>query len=271
MEYETLIYETDERIAIITLNRPNKLNAISLKMQKEFSEAVGTADQDPGIRVLVVTGAGDRAFSAGYDLEDPDEPPMEEISNLRTRLAGDCEFTYTVWNCSKPVIAMIDGYCLAGGLEFALMCDIRYCSEVSKFGVVETRFYNGIATLAMPWIIGARCRELIYTGDMIGAEEAFRLGIVNRVFPRSELRQGTMKIAKRMSQVALACLQWNKRALNNTLDVMGFPAAMRYGVEACTLMDAWGGPEVDEFNRLLREKGLREALKWRDEQFSAYE
>ena len=152
-------------------------------------------------------------------------------------------FTFAPWNCSKPVIAMIDGFCLAGALEFAQMCDIRYCSQTSKFGVVETRFSNGIATYIMPWILGNRCRELIYTGDTFDAERAFRLGLVDRVFPKASLEAETMKIAKRMSRVALAALQWNKRAINNTFDTMGLRAALQYGVEACSLLDATGTPE----------------------------
>jgi len=271
MTYETITYETDERVAIITLNRPERLNAFSLKLRDELVDAVGKADQDHDIRVLIVTGTGDRSFSVGYDIKESAKQPKRDLTQWRERLAGDCEFTCSVRNCTKPVIAMINGHCLAGGLEFAQMCDIRYCSDDSTFGVVETRFSNGIATLIMPWVLGARCRELIYTGDTIGADEAFRLGLVNRVFPKSELRAGTMKIAKRMSQVALACLQWNKRALNNTQDAMGFPVAMRYGIEACTLLDATDTPEYHEFDRIRRSTGLGDALKWRDEQFKKYE
>ena len=193
------------------------------------------------------------------------------MAQWRERLAEDFAFTLSVWNCSKPVIAMIDGYCLAGALEFVQMCDIRYCSDDAQFGVVETRFSNGIATLIMPWVLGARCRELIYTGDKIGAEEAFRLGLVNRVFPKAKLRAETLKIAKRMGQVALACLQWNKRAINNTFETQGFHGAMRYGIEACSIMDASETPEYAQFDDIRRSQGLNAALRWRDEQFAKYE
>ena len=271
MSYETITYERDERIATVTFNRPERLNAFSAKLRDEFVGAVAEADADPEIRVLVVTGAGGRAFSAGYDMKESAEAPRRSASEWRDRLSADCEFTYSVWRCSKPVIAMIDGFCLAGALELAQMCDIRYCSDDATFGVVETRFSNGIATLIMPWILGARCRELIYTGDRVDAAEALRIGLVNRVFPKAELRAGTMKIARRMSQVALACLQWNKRAINNVYETQGFQSAMRYGVEACTLMDATDTPEYRQFDELRRSKGLGTALEWRDEQFAPYE
>jgi enoyl-CoA hydratase/carnithine racemase len=271
MAYETITYQTDERVGILTLNRPERLNAFSLKLRDEVVECVKQADRDPNIRVLIVTGAGGRAFSAGYDIKESAQAPKRSVSEWRDRLAGDCDFTYSVWNCSKPVIAMIDGFCLAGALEFAQMCDIRYCSDDASFGVVETRFSNGIATLIMPWVLGARCRELIYTGDRIDAEEALRIGLVNRVFPKAKLRAETIKIAKRMSQVALSCLQWNKRAVNNVYETQGFHAAMRYGIEACTIMDASDTPEYRQFDDIRRSKGLGEALRWRDEQFAKYE
>ena len=268
--FKTLLYDVDDRVAVITLNRPDKLNALSLELCGEMRQAVKAADADPDVRVVVVTGTGGRAFSAGYDLgeEGSDLHGIEEAS---ARLNHDLDFTYSVWNCSKPTIAMIDGYCLAGALEFAQMHDIRYCSEDSRFAVIETRFSAGVATMAMPWIIGALSRELIYTGDMIDAQTALRIGLVNRVFPKDQLRDEVMKIAKRMSRVALAALQWNKKAINNTYETMGFRAALAYAVEACAIMDSVGTPEMTQFDNIRREKGLQEALTWRRELFAEFE
>jgi len=269
--YKTIAYETEDRVAIITFNRPERLNAFSLELRDEVAHAVASADRDPEIRVIVITGAGERAFSAGYDIKQSAEAPRKAVAQWRDRLAGDYDFTFSVWNCSKPVIAMINGYCLAGALEFAQMCDIRYCSDDATFGVVETRFSSGVVTMIMPWIVGARARELVYTGDKIDAAEALRLGLVNKVFPKKSLRQETIKIANRMSRVALACLQWNKRSINNTYDAQGFQAAMRYGLEACTILDATETPEYQAFDDLRRKKGLNEAMKWRDDQFRQFE
>ena len=270
-DYHAIRYETDERVAVITFHRPKQLNAFSLELCSEVMDAVAKADRDPSIRVLVVTGSGGRAFSAGYDIKDEDEAMKSSVEEWWENLNQDFDFTFAPWKCSKPVIAMIDGYCLAGGLEFAQMCDVRYCSEASRFGVVETRFSAGIVTMAMPWIIGPRCRELIYSGDTFGAEEAFRLGLVDRVFTGDALREETMKRAKRMSQVALSCLQYNKRAINHTYESMGFNSAMRYGVAIATLSDSTLTPEFAEFDRVRRERGLKAALEWRDAQFKQYE
>ncbi|MEX1107505.1 MAG: enoyl-CoA hydratase/isomerase family protein [Dongiaceae bacterium] len=271
MTCEFLTTEIDERVAVITLNRPERYNALNESLCRELKASVERLDGDPSIRVIVLTGAGEKAFCVGYDIKDADEAMKEDIGEWAERLRFDLEFTSSLWRCSKPVIAMIDGYCLAGGLELAQMADIRYCSDRARFGVVETRFSAGISTLAMPYVIGARCRELIYTGDMVDADEALRLGLVSRCFAAGELRAATMKIAHRMSQVALSCLQWNKRALNNAADCMGFQAALNYGVTACTIMDSIRTPEFIEFDRRRRESGLKAALKWRDEQFSKFE
>ncbi|MCK1590089.1 enoyl-CoA hydratase/isomerase family protein [Bradyrhizobium sp. 169] len=271
MEYQFLKYETDERIATITFNNPGRYNAFSSRMKNEFRIAISKADNDENIRVVIVTGAGGKAFSTGYDLNEAIAMPRRSVTDWRSRITDDFEFTYTVWACSKPVIAQIEGYCLAGALEFAQMCDIRYCSEDSKFGVVESRFSGGVITLAMPWIMGARCRELVYTGDTIGATEAKEMGLVNRVFPKDRLQVETIKLAKRMSLIAMACLQASKRAINQTYDIMGFRAATANGIEACVLLEAIDSPEYKEFDLLRREKGVKEALKWRDAQFKKYE
>jgi enoyl-CoA hydratase/carnithine racemase len=257
-------------VAVLTLNRPTNKNALSLELCAEVVDAVHAADIDPDVRVLVVTGTGGRAFSAGYDLGDQADGGLRSIEEYSARLNHDLRFTYSVWRCSKPVIAMISGYCLAGGLEFSQMCDIRYASDDSRFGVVETRFSDGVATLAMPWIIGTRCRELIYTGDMIDADEALRLGLVNKVFPKADLETEVMRIAKRMSRVAMPTLTWNKRAINNTYETMGFGPALAYGVEACAIMDS-SPDEFAHFNELRRTAGVKEAIKWRDAIFAPFE
>lgn len=269
--YRTLTYEIDDRVAIVTLNRPERMNALSLELCGEIKAAFAEADRDPGIRVVIITGAGGKAFSAGYDIKDGDEGMKEGLAAWSERLQADLAFTYAPWNCSKPVIAMIDGYCLAGALEFVQMCDMRYCTPESKFGVVETRFSAGIATLAMPWIMGQRCRELIFTGDVIDGAEAHRLGLVNRVMPRAKLRAETMKIARRMGQVALACLQHNKRALNGSYRIMGFDAALGYGNELAAMMDATVTPEYKAFEDIRRKDGLTAAIRWRDQQFKQFE
>lgn len=271
-KYDSLIYAVDDRVAKITFNRPERMNAFNLHLCAEIMAAIAEADADPEVRVVIVTGAGGKSFSAGYDIkETASGGPRRGQPAWRERLKKDLRFCYSPWECSKPVIAVIDGYCLAGALEFAQMCDIRYCSDDSMFGVVETRFSNGILMLAMPWVIGQLSREKIFTGDTFGAEEAMRIGLVNRVFKKADLERETMRIAKRMSRVAMACLSWNKRAINQSYAAMGFNSALQYGFEACVMMDATETPEYKAFNKLRVEQGLGAALKHIKEGFAPFE
>jgi enoyl-CoA hydratase len=183
----------------------------------------------------------------------------------------DITFTYSVWDCSKPVIAMIDGFCFAGALEFAMCCDVRYCSDVSKFAAIEARFSAGIATMIMPWLLGQRSRALIYTGDTIDAADAFRLGLVDKVFAKADLHAEVRKIALRMSRVSMECLKANKRAINHSYEIMGLRNAIEYGAEMCATMDALGSPEAETFDTIRRSEGLSAALKWRTDQFAPFE
>jgi enoyl-CoA hydratase/carnithine racemase len=271
MTYEFLLYATADRVATITLNRPERHNALSQPLVDEIMAAVAQADADPEVRVLVVTGAGGRAFSAGYDIKDSAEQPKRTLAQWRARMQKDIKFTYSVWDCSKPVIASIDGFCYAGALEFAMCCDVRYCSDTSSFAAIEARFSNGIATMIMPWLIGQRCRALLYTGDSFDSTEAFRLGLVDKVFPKTTLRVEVTKIAKRMSRVSADCLKWNKRSVNHAFETMGLRNAIMYGAEASAIMDALGSPEADRFDAIRRSEGLPAALQWRTEQFAPYE
>lgn len=271
MSYEQLIYSVEDRVATLTLNRPERHNALSALLIDEIMAAVAEADADPEVRVVVLTGGGGRAFSAGYDIKESAQKPKRGLVEWRARMQKDIRFSYSVWDCSKPVIAAIDGICFAGALELAMCCDMRYCSEGSTFAAVEARFSNGIATMIMPWLLGQRSRALIYSGDTIGDAEAFRLGLVDQVFPKDRLHDEVKKIAGRMSRVSLTCLQWNKRAINQAFETMGLRSAIMYGAEACAIMDATGSPEAETFDTIRRTEGLGAALAWRTEQFAPYE
>ncbi len=270
MKFDTITVEADDRVAVLTLNRPERMNALSDSLCVEFRQAIARLDADEDVRAIIVRGAGGRAFSTGYDLKDSAKTNLS-LAEANARLAEQQSFVMSVWHCSKPVIAMIEGYCLAGAIELALCCDIRYCSDDSRIGVLEARFGAGTGTLMIPWIIGHRCRELIYTGDVLDAEAAHRLGLVDRVFPKDALFAETLKIAKRMSRVSTTCQRWNKRAINQSFETMGLQAALRYGIEAATIMRGISSPEREKFDELRRTEGLDAALQWRKELFAPFE
>jgi enoyl-CoA hydratase len=132
VSYQNLLLSIDDRVATITLNRPERHNALSVALVDEIMQAVAEADADPNVRVLILTGAGGKAFSSGYDIKESAQKPKRTIEQWRARMQKDIKFTYSVWDCSKPVIAMIDGFCLAGALELAMCCDMRFCSDSAR-------------------------------------------------------------------------------------------------------------------------------------------
>ncbi|OAF16893.1 hypothetical protein AYJ54_37590 [Bradyrhizobium centrolobii] len=277
MMYSTILYAVDDRVAWITLNRPGKGNALSLKLCAEFREALASAERDPDVRVVVVKGAGDRAFSTGFDMDGdksevaPSSSDDWSLDDWSRYFDLGVKFIHSVFNCSKPVIAMINGFCLAGALDFAISCDIRYCSDDSRFGAIETRMGIGDTELPMmSHLIGQRCRELVYTGDMFDANDAYRLGLVNRVFPKDRVEEEVSRIAKRMSRVALPALVWTKKALNNTLLAAGLESALRYSC-AADLIIGKSDSEFKRFREIQNSEGAKAAFKWRDAIFEPFE
>ncbi|HVT50918.1 MAG TPA: enoyl-CoA hydratase/isomerase family protein [Dongiaceae bacterium] len=270
MSYENILYAVEDRVATITFNRPKQHNAFSGGLIDDIVGAIAEADRDPEVRVIVITGAGGAAFSAGYDMKESAAQQDHSLAAERERTQADLRFVLAPWDCSKPVIAMIDGYCFAGALEFAMFCDVRYCSDASTFGSLEARFASAVTPI-MPWLVGQRARVLVYTGDRFDSAEAYRLGVVDKVFPKAALQAEVTKIAKRMSRVALDFLKLNKRAINHTFEAMAFRNSLQHGAELAAVMLAQGSPEGNTFNAIRKKDGLAAALRWRDEQFAPFE
>jgi len=193
-----LLYDAEDKIVHIQINRSRQMNSIHPPLMAELSGLLRRADEDPGVSVVVLSGVGPN-FGAGYDLKyDWSEQYADGPMGMRKMLADCADFEFTPWDCSKPVIAMVRGYCLAGSCELAMMCCITFASETAVFGEPEIRFANAPPAVIMPWIVGLKkARELLYTGDMIDAEEALRIGMVNRVFPDGDLEGETWRYARR--------------------------------------------------------------------------
>ncbi len=184
---DLVLYETRPPAAFITLNRPDKLNALSAGLLDELEAVLRRAVAEDEVKVVVLRGAG-RAFSAGYDLseEAADQPPTAD--EWRTVLARDVEVTMGLWRLPKPTIAAVRGWCLAGGCELAMACDMIVASDDARFGEPEIRYGSGPVTLLMPFLIGQKkTNELLFTGDVVDAAEAYRIGLVNRVVSGEEL------------------------------------------------------------------------------------
>jgi enoyl-CoA hydratase len=270
MGYETILYEVRSPAALVTLNRPHVLNALSSTLIHEVSEALNAAEADPAVRAVILKGAG-RAFCPGYDLKETAQKPPKGVVEWRKRLEHDVRFTLRVWDLKKPVIAAVHGFCLGGGCDLAMMCDITIAAEGTLFGEPEIRFGSGVVTMIMPWVVGLKkSKELLYTGhDKIDAREAMAMGMVNRVVPLERLEAEAIALAKEIAQIDAEAIALTKAAINRTFEIAGLKAGIEYNLEIDTLLEAAETPERVEFNRLRKDKGLQAALAWRNARFDA--
>ncbi len=273
MEYQAILYEKKDRIGYITLNRPDKLNALSRELLAELRHVLGDIEGDNDVRVVILTGAG-RAFSAGFDISggaDGDEREIYERQpdEWREVLKQNIDTFMLIWNLSKPVIAAINGYALAGACELVQLCDIKIASSRAVLGEPEIRFGTGPPLLITPFSVGlAKAKELLLTGDMIDAHEAERIGMINRVVPHESLMAECERTARKLTKIAQVGLKLNKIAVNRAMEGMGFLRAIQHNLELVVQFDISRTPEQEEFNTIRAERGLRAALDWRDERFA---
>src|SRR5438128_4740049 len=226
-------YAVDGKVGIVSLNRPDKLNAISPDLKKMLVERFHEADRDPATSLVVLRAEG-RSFCAGYDIS-PNPARAARRGNAlawHESLTDDVALEMTPWEMKKPVIASVQGHCLGGGCELAMMCDLTVAADDALFGEPEIRFSNVGPALVMPFIIGfKRARELLYLGDPIDAQTALQYGMVNRVVPRADLQAATMKLARRMALMSPEALTSTKLAINRGADAAGFRNAIRSGLD----------------------------------------
>ncbi len=263
-------YAADGKVGIVTLNRPDKLNAISLEVKKTLIERFHEADGDPGTSVVILRAEG-RSFSAGYDISPSPARAARKGNALawHESLTDDARLELAPWTMRKPVIASVQGHCLGGGCELAMVCDLTIAAEDALFGEPEIRFSNVGPVMVMPWVIGLkRARELLYLGDPIDARTALAYGMVNRVVPRAELQAATLKVARRMALMSPEALAATKLAVNRGAECAGFLNAMHAGVDVLAALYAARTEVGVKFDEIREKEGLGAALRWRAAQFA---
>ena len=230
MAYESIIFEREENIAILTFNRPDARNAVNNQVRAEFTAAIAEVEADDDIKVMILTGSG-KAFASGVDIKEFNQTTPYHAHNL-FRLGERVE------KLPKPVIAAVNGFCLGGGNEIALGCDIIIASERAKFGQPELNIGvipGGGATQRLPRMIGVcRAKELIFTSDIITAEEALKLGMINRVVPEDQLMPTAKEIAKKIATKSPAALKLAKQAINYGMQT-SLEAGLKYEYELYSL------------------------------------
>jgi enoyl-CoA hydratase len=217
--------------------------------------------------VIALAGAG-RAFCAGYDLIEEAESSIGGPVAWRELLAADVAMTLRFLDSPKPVIAQIHGYALAGGLELAMACDLVVAAEGTMVGEPEIRYGSAPVTLLMPYLVGQKAtRELLLTGDLVDADEARRIGIVNRVVPAEHLEAEVDALADRLARTPPEVMGPTKRMLNRAMDAAGFRLAVEAGLDLGAIINAADTPEQREWDAIVKRDGLRAALAWRDARY----
>jgi len=270
MADDIVLYEVDDKVGIITLNRADKLNAISAELREGLTAAFAKADADPSTSVVLLRAEG-RSFCAGFDIGGKPEGANDWRDNpiaAHAHLQPELEFQMTPWLMKKPVIASVQGHVLGGGCELVMLCDITIAADNASFGEPEVRFSAVGPAIVMPMIIGyKKARELLYFGDQIDAQEALRLGMVNRVVPLAELREASLKFAKRLSLISPEALYTTKRAVNRVADASGFRSALYAGLDVCGPLYATTTELGAKFRDMAATEGVPAAVRWRSAQF----
>lgn len=218
MEFQNIIYRKEGNVGILSINNPKSLNALNSAVLKEMNTAIDMLEADEDVNVLVITGEG-KAFVAGADIEEMKNLNSEEARKF-AKIGSDVFRKIELME--KPVIAAVNGYALGGGCELAMSCDIRIASEKAKLGLPEvglgiTPGFSG--TLRLPRLVGiAKAKELIYTGNIISAEDAEKIGLVNKVVPHEELMNVTLELANKIASVAQIAVKYSKVAINRGIE-----------------------------------------------------
>jgi enoyl-CoA hydratase len=251
----------------LTMNRPEKRNALNNRLRGELFDALEGADRDEAVRVTIVRGAGP-CFSAGYDLAANNAEGMPYATAM-----GDgfwprhvVEGWFRIWDLAKPVIAQVHGHCLAGGSELMTACDLAYAADDAWIGYPPVRTMSPPDMQFHPWLAGMRhAMELMLTGDAVSGAEAARIGLVNRAVPAAELEAAVLALAERVAKIPSDLQQLNKRAVHRAMEIMGLRAAVRAGTEIQALAFHQRTAR-DYFKKLAG--GLKQALDARDEPFA---
>jgi enoyl-CoA hydratase len=264
--YESILYQVDGPVATITMNRPEVANAQDTRLIDEIDAAFDEADADDEVRVVILAGAG-KHFSSGHDLKsllsdtDPDEwrlmreTPEGKMYHEKVMYYDRCK---RIHDFRKPTIAAVQGSCVAAGLMLACMCDLIVAADDASFSNPVLRMTGaGVELLVEPWELGIRkAKEFLLTGDTIDAQEAWRLGLVNRVVPRADLEERTRELAERISLVPPVTAQVMKDSLNHTADLMGQSDSWKYHFMAHHWMH-----NTATARRALEERKTRPSLK----------
>ncbi len=259
----TLLAESLGAVRLLTLNKPQKLNALDAGMLAEMAAGIAAADADDSIAVIVLTGAG-RAFSSGFDMSGgggADGPPDERMrANLENFLA--------IWRARKPVVAAVDGYALGAGCILASLCDLVLASDRAVFGEPEIRYWNPASITILPWIIGIRrAKQMLFYGTKLDAKAALDCGLVTEILPADGFLEATLAAVRPLTQLHPAALSAVKRSINHGMEIAGFLQALSAGVDEIAPLYGPGSPTAAVYKAEVARSGFKDYIRGRDRLF----
>ena len=266
--FQTIAVERIGAVARLTLNRPERANALNAAMLAEIAAALDEIEVDAEVRALIVRGAG-TAFSSGFDLKEQMERRPTGVEAWRTILRKDFDTIMRFWHFPRPTIATVRGPCLAGACELALACDMTIAADDAFFGEPELKFGAGIVAMILPWVVGPKiAKEIILLGeDRVPATRAHALGMVNRVVAADELDRAGLAIANHIAAIDPALVKETKRAINRAFEARNMLDALEEALAIDLAIEGAGSPDKIQFMEIARRDGLKAALAWRDARF----
>jgi enoyl-CoA hydratase len=265
MSASRIEFEQRGPIAEIRLNRPNKLNAIDVAMLEQLAAALDDAENNEEVRAIILCGNG-RAFSSGFDLQTGEpEQGVSKNDTIRRELKRDFDLIMRFWDCPKPTIAAVHGYCLGSSMEISAVCDMTISTDDCRFGVPEVRYGSGIVCLILPWVVGLKnAKELLLLGNTdIDAMHAQAIGLVNRVVAPADLMSEARNLAAEIALNDPLAVRLTKKAINESLEAAGMRDALLAALEKDIEIESTDTPESVAFNEILGSQGLKSALAWR--------
>jgi enoyl-CoA hydratase/carnithine racemase len=266
-KFSNLEYTTADQAAWITINRPQVRNALDYATHDEIKAALDLAEDDNEVRVVVIRGAG-KGFCAGHDLTEDLAEGRPSIYAYRRQMLRDKPVVMRFWDCAKPTVAQVHGFCIGKGLDIALACDFTIVSDDTHLGYPEIRFGISDFCLLLPWLLGPKmAKKLLLTGDEITAEEAKRIGLISEVVPAVELSGRVERLAKKLALIPTEMQQINKSGLNRAYEVRGMENAINWYMDLLTMETVCKCPELEEFERRTNRDGFKTALEWSRKRF----
>jgi enoyl-CoA hydratase len=266
--FTTIVLEKIGAVARLTLNRPQRANALNAVMLGEIGSALDEIERDAAMRALIVRGAG-AAFSSGFDLKEQIERRPKGIEEWRAILRHDFDTIMRFWHFPLPTIATVRGPCLAGACELALACDMTIAADDAFFGEPELKFGAGIVAMLLPWIAGPKvAKEIILLGeDRIPAARAREIGMVNRVVSVEALDAVGLATANHIAAIDPNLVKETKRAINRAFEAQNMLIALEEALSIDLAIEGAGSPDKIQFMEIARRDGLKAALAWRDARF----